>query len=120
MSSESLVCGECIGINTLIGHSQIIDWTDDSETSLDLMVNPDYPVSRRIPEVGILGTTKISVFSGVSGGILLFERTSEYDGLGRTSIVKTDDVLNRLRLTKTLTYDPDGKRTYVQRETFSF
>lgn len=84
--------------------------------NLDTMIHPLYPISRREFEGGINGITKISVYSGIAGGVLLFERTISYDLDGRVSVVQTDNILNHDRLTKFIEYGVDGFISGVWRE----
>lgn len=75
--------------------------------NLDTMFNPLYPISRRVFESGTMGIEKVSVYSGITGGVLLFERTISYDDDGRVSVVQTDDIVNHDRLTKRIEYGVD-------------
>lgn len=88
-----------------------------SNVDLDKMTNPDYAVSRKILIFNNLQIlVGIDVYSGLTGGVLLFQRMIEYDGDGRVSTVQTDDMLNDSRLTKTMTYNVDGELVDITRE----
>lgn len=84
--------------------------------NLDIMFNPLYPISRRVFESEAMGIAKISVYSGIIGSDLLFERTITYDLDGRISVVQTDNILNHDRLTKFISYGVDGFISGVRRE----
>jgi len=88
---------------------------------IDRMLNPNYPISRRIPILdtdGIL--VGIDVYSEKTSGSLLFERIIDYDPVsGDVLSVQTDDVINNKRLIKTMIYDNDSNLIDIQREMVS-
>lgn len=88
----------------------------DQAPDLDAMTHPLFGITRKIFENGPSGITKISVLSGITDGITLFERTMSYDQMGRVFLITTDCPLSKLRLIKTIVYDEYGDIENIKRE----
>lgn len=86
---------------------------ENTLVDLDKMTNSAFTVTRKTFESGQFGTKKIHVLSNET---TLFERTIEYDGNGRVSVITTDDMTGSGRLVKTISYDINGSIDNIKRE----